>query len=308
MHNRSLVSVTSGTPGDGISAFVQDILCASDSSKFYTPGIPSNDEKFNLPAFTRTRQLQIAQELHTGGFYIFTVDGPRVTVDYYSAKLPNLTPDASAACSASDPRKPSCEYLISYTPVLHFTKAETFGYSLNGKQFLVPQAGSYTVVRDRFEETSAQILAGANGSTATDLGGRHFTKTVNTGWTPKSDAHHPGHPLASDVLTLWGMADLDPDRLDAIVPPLDTFVLSMSFDGLRGNLREILRGEFGLAVRSASGTWQNAVDANVGGAKKFVIGPWDSEYPLGTYGVDLNTGTAWAVINHTGDFAVAKNL
>lgn len=38
MHDRSLVSVTTGTPTDGTSPKVQNLLCASDSSKFYTPG------------------------------------------------------------------------------------------------------------------------------------------------------------------------------------------------------------------------------------------------------------------------------
>jgi hypothetical protein len=44
---------------------------------------------------------------------------------------------------------------------------------------------------------------------------------------------------------------------------------------------------------------------NFGGAKKFVLGPWKSDYGLGTYGIDLKTHTAWAVINYNADFAVA---
>jgi hypothetical protein len=43
MHNRSLVSTTTGTPTDGISAKVENIICASDSDKFYRPNVPSND-------------------------------------------------------------------------------------------------------------------------------------------------------------------------------------------------------------------------------------------------------------------------
>jgi hypothetical protein len=48
------------------------------------------------------------------------------------------------------------------------------------------------------------------------------------------------------------------------------------------------------------------VDGNFGGEKNFVIGPWNSSYELGTYGIDLETHTAWAVINHGGDFAIAR--
>lgn len=35
-------------------------------------------------------------------------------------------------------------------------------------------------------------------------------------------------------------------------------------------------------------------------------GPDKPSYPLGTYGVDTRTKTAWAVINYDGDFAVAR--
>lgn len=76
---------------------MQNILCASDSSKFYTPGIPSNDDGYDVPAFGHKRQAQVAQELHTVGFYIYTVDGPRVTVDYYSSLLSKWLPPAVPA-------------------------------------------------------------------------------------------------------------------------------------------------------------------------------------------------------------------
>ena len=190
IHDRSIV-----TSPDGSSS-VQNILCASNSSKFYTPGYPSNDDKYNVPVFGHTRQTQIAQELHTVGYYIFTVDGPRVNVDYYSAIPSNVAP---SGCTAGSP---NCEYLIPTTPVLNFVKAETFGYSLNGKEFLVPQGASYTKVMDTYAGTTARILGGINGSTAADFDGRHFTKAVDTGWTDR------GCDTISDVFSLWGMADL----------------------------------------------------------------------------------------------------
>ncbi len=52
--------------------------------------------------------------------------------------------------------------------------------------------------------------------------------------------------------------------------------------------------------------WVNAVDENIGGTKNFVFGPWEKSYPLGTYGVDPTTHTAWAVLNYNGDFAVVR--
>jgi hypothetical protein len=54
----------------------------------------------------------------------------------------------------------------------------------------------------------------------------------------------------------------------------------------------------------AKGKWICAVDANAGGTKRFVSGPWDHRYELGAYGIDSATNTAWAVLNHIGDFVV----
>jgi 3',5'-cyclic AMP phosphodiesterase CpdA len=73
MHNRALVSSPDGT------SMIQNIITASNSYKFYIPLLPSNDEKYNIPA----REVPIAQELFTIGYYIVTVDGPQVTVDFY---------------------------------------------------------------------------------------------------------------------------------------------------------------------------------------------------------------------------------
>jgi hypothetical protein len=298
MHDRSLVSVTTGTPTDGKSPKVQNLLCASDSSKFYTPGYPSNDDKYDVPAFGHNRQTQIAQELHTIGYYIFSVDGPRVTVDYYSALLSNVAP---AGCSGAN-----CEWLIPTTPTLNFVKTETFGYGLNGKEFQVCQAGqtncnsSYTQVVDSYNSTTARILSGTNGSAAQDFDGRSFIKTVDTGWTDKVLSTPNGdNDTASDILTLWGMADLGSDRTDV-------YTLSLSYDPSKSRPEHLGEGLFGLATRDTNGDWINAVDMNRGGSPRFVRGPWKPDYDLGTYGVDPSTKTAWAVINYTADFAVAR--
>ena len=293
IHDRSLVSITNGTPTDGFSAKVQNILCASDSSKFYTPGSPANDDKYDVPVFGHKRQAQIAQELHKIGYYLFTVDGPHVTVDYYSAFPNGVGPDN---CSGAN-----CEWLIHTAPALNFFKMETFGYSLNGKEFQVCQAdqqscnNSYTQVADSYNGTTAQILSGVNGSAARDFDNRNFIKTVDTGWTPDHS-----YSLASNILTLWGMADLGTMRTDV-------YVLSMSYDPKQVNSLMLKSGLFGLAARDDDGYWINAVDLNYsGGDKKFVLGPWDPSYKLGTYGIDTNTKTAWAVIDYNGDFAVGR--
>jgi hypothetical protein len=286
MHDRSRIESPDG------HSYVNQLLCASDSSKFYTPGVPANDVLYDSP----TRQTQISQELHTVGYYIFTVDGPKVTAEYYSAPVPTAAP---SGCTT--PPGPNCEYLITTTPLLNFVKAETFGYSLNGKEFLVCQNdqtdckdSSYTQVADSYNGTIAKILSGTNGSTAKDYDSRALTKAVDTGWEPKNN-----DLLDSDILTLWGMYDL-------YAPSTDVYTLSMTYDP--GHSEHLGNGGFGIATKDDQGNWVNAVSKNVGGTTTFVKGPWNPSYGLGTYGVDASTKTAWAVLNYNACFAVANGI
>jgi hypothetical protein len=272
MHNRAIITSPSGT------STVQDITTSSNSYKFYIPQNPTNDSTYNNP----TRETEIAQELFTIGYYIVTVDGPRVTVDFYSS--PN-------GCSGD------CDLVT--TPTLSFSKRETFGYSLNGKEFLVAQGATYTVVEDNYRGTIARIFDGVNSSTSMDYANRAFTKAVDTGWTPQDlGTRKRDDDPASDILTLWGMADLGSGQTDV-------YTLSMSYDNHKLLPIQLGQGLLGLATRDENGDWVNAVEKNIGGTKKFVLGPWKPGYGLGTYGLDLRTHTAWAVINYNADFAVA---
>ena len=283
MHNRAIV-----TSPDG-SSRVQNITASSNSYKFYIPIIPSADEQYNLPEFSFLRETPIAQELFTVGYYIVTVDGPRVTVEHFAS--PN-------GCAGD------CDLTI--TPALTFSKRETFGYSLNGQEFLVPQGESYTVVEDSFEGTTAKILDGVNGSATTVFDGRALTKAINTGWTLECSSQHPkkkiggcdDNRLVSNILTLWGMTDLGSQQTDV-------YALSLSYDHHRMLPIQLGKGLLGLVTRNEKGNWVNAVDKNVGGTKNFVLGPYKSGYELGTYGIDLKKRAVWAVINYSGDFAAA---
>lgn len=274
MHDRTRITTT-----DGTVAHLTQIVCASDSSKFYIPAVPSNDDRYDVPAFGRQRQTPLGQELNTVGYYIFTVDGLRVTVDYYSAPV--------------KAELVSGEYAISTTPDLSFSKRETFGYSLNGREFLIAQGQPYTLVEDSFSRTTARILSGVNSSTGRDGSGRPFVKAVNTGWVRKTVA------TSSDILSLWGMGtSLGGDRTDV-------FTLSMTYDPRALRMGKIIGSGPVVAARDG-GKWVSAVDKNSGGARQFVRGPWRSEYSLGMYGVDADARTAWAVINYGGDFAVVE--
>lgn len=282
IHQRSIV-----TSPDNQSS-VQELIGASNSSKFYTPK-PLDDAKWYGQ---KDRETSLSQEAYTVGYYIYTVDGPRVTVDYYSDDHGNWKSDANYPNGAGLPD-------TNITPTFHFVKKESWGYSLNGHEFLVAQGQPYTTVQETYSATTAKILDGTNNSTKKDISlnttggvGRSLTKAVDTGWSDKTPE------TASNILTLWGMTDLG-------AASTDTFVLSMNYDSTGITPQQLQSGAFGLATKDANGNWVNAVDTNVGGTKLFVAGPWNSSYPLGAYGVDSATHTAWAVINHEKNFSVA---
>ena len=214
----------------------------------------------------------LSQELYTVGYYIVTVDGANVTVDYYSAPA---FPTYSAPT----------ENLITATPALAFTKRESFGYSLNGKEFLVATGAPFTTVQDTGPSgTVAKILSGVNGNPNTDASGRKYANDVNTGWTAETAT------TASDILSLWGMGHT------LGTTQTDVFTLSISYDKTKGSA-------FILATPDGNGNWVNAVAQNLGGATKLVNGPWSASYGLGTYGIDTASGTVWAVINYNSCFA-----
>ncbi len=293
IHQRSIIASPDG------SSEVEEIISASNSSKFYTPKSLTDAKWFDQ----KVRETSISQETYTIGYSIYTVDGPCVAVDYYSDNRGNWGSD-NCYPDGTTPR--SCSVAGSHiTPTFNFVKRDTWGYCRNGREFLVPQGATYTTVQDSFEGTTARILDGTNNSTAQDLTGRPFTKTVDTGWVDidrwreKHPVHKksPGLDLASNILKLQGMTDLASE-------PTDTYALSLSYDRHRLLPAQLEKGLLSLATRDELGRWIDAVDKNTGGTKKFVLGPYRSGYGLGTYGVDLKTQTVWAVINHVGDFAV----
>jgi hypothetical protein len=266
---------------DGLSS-VHELIGSSDSSKFYTPKALDNANWFGQ----KTRETSVAQELYTVGYYIFTVDGPNMTVDFYSDTHGNWQSDASYPLGAGRPD-------TNITPIFTFAKKQTWGYSQNGTEFLVAEGASYPTTPYTFSGTTAQFLAGTNTSTAMDYTSRALTHAVDIGWDAATCE------TASAIMYLWGTTDIGSSSGD-------TIALSISFDRMSVSDATLVSGGFGLATQDSSGNWTNAVAQNVGGTPNFVVGAWNASYTLGTYGVDLDTNTAWAVINHAGRFAVAR--
>ena len=202
--------------------------------------------------------MPVEQDLARIGYYIFTVDGPRVTIDYYADNHGSWQSDFSYPYGTID----TVNYPLRVTPALTFVKRSTTGYSLNGKENLVAQGAPYAMTDDTtvaatmesgFKGTSMAILAGTNGSTVKTNYGKATEKAVNTGWAPKDN-----DLLDSDILTLWGMTDLGAFKTD-------TYVLSMTYNP--GHSEHLGNGGFGIATKDENGNWVNAVD-KVGGTRR----------------------------------------
>jgi len=291
IHQRSIIS----SPDD--KSQIEEIICASNSSKFYTPK-PLDD---NMWFGQKARETSISQERYTVGYYIYTVDGPCVTVDYFSDDHGNWMSDDNFPNGAGKAD-------TGITPSFRFVKKETWSYSTNGKEFLIPQGASYAKVSDSFKGTIAQILDGTNNSTGRDCSldtkggvGRKLTKTVDTGWYEKQASIQSKHGayLASNILYLTGMDELGQKQTDV-------YTLSISYNQDKVPLHQFKDGLFSLATKDADGNWVNAVDKNSGGTRTFVAGPWKKGYALGSYGINLRSKTVWAVINYNGNFAAVK--
>jgi 3',5'-cyclic AMP phosphodiesterase CpdA len=268
IHNRALV-----VSPDGKSS-VQDVTTASNSYKFYVPLATPNDVTYDAP----TRETELAQELFTIGYYLVTVDGPQVTVEYWAS--PN-------GCNGD------CD--LTVTPTLEFAKRETFGYGAGGQEWVVPQGASYAGLADAHLGTGVSFLGGTNLSTGKDAAGRALSQLVTTSWTESPKA-------LSSVVTLRGLEKaLGSERTSP-------YVLSMTVNasGASVDPADVQAGLYGIASPSVAGEWVNAVDLNHDGKKAFVLGAWTAEYPLGTHGVDLASRTVWAVVDHGGAFALAR--
>ena len=282
IHQRSIIE----SP-DGISK-IQELISASASSKFYTPKDLSDAKWYGQ----KSRETSVSQEFNTVGFYIFTIEGPCVTVDYYSDDHGRWLSDESYPATTGN------DLTNKITPIFNFVKKATWGYSLNGKEFLVGgnNSSSYDVVSDKFGNTSAKILSGTYSNNVKDYNGRILTQTVNTGWMARTSG------TLSNILVLWGMTSAMGSTQS------ETYTLAMSYEHNSVKIKQAKKGFIGLATPDANGKWVNAVSKNIGGSPKFVSGPWQFSYGLGTYGIDTRTKTVWAVINYNGNFVVASRI
>ncbi len=280
MHDHSVV-----TASDGKSSPINQLVASSNSNYCYLPRNPAifPGDKVNDSYNAVPRRTILAQETNTLGYYIATVDGNNVTFEFYSAP----------SYQVLDPSQHQWDYgystAIPVTPALNFTLRETFGYSLTGKQFQIPFKGLFTVVSDVSPNgTTAKLLSGSNAVQDVDGSGAQYVRSVRTGWATGQGAQ------ISDILYLWGL------HSGLVTRQSETYTLQMSY---AANVQAAAGGTVYIAEAGDNGLWVNAVNSNYGGTPRFVQGPWDATYPLGTYGIDLANHVVWAVLNYEGIFA-----
>jgi hypothetical protein len=163
-----------------------------------------------------------AQSLYDHGIGFFPMRGNHETYG---------SPAKSDGIPAVQSNFPQTQGIGNTFGTANFNSSTSVSSDLNGHEFLVAQGETYTTVADSFEATIARILGGRNGSSEQDYNARPLTKTVNTGWTDGATWRNvfvqrwfkkPEFDFASNVLTLWGMADLGSDHTDV-------YTLSMTY-------------------------------------------------------------------------------
>jgi hypothetical protein len=105
-------------------------------------------------------------------------------------------------------------------------------------------------------------------------------------------------------------------------PHTDVYVVQMSYDpavaAARTGTSELAAAQAGLiqldyldpgadaTPYTPDDEWELAVMGNIGSPNSQFEGvaPWNGDTHLGDYGVDVNSHTVWAVVDHSGDFAV----
>jgi hypothetical protein len=192
------------------------------------------------------------------------------------------------------------------------TAHSTFGAALSGA---VASGATYTNLASRTLASQgatvlgseARILAGTNAGPAT---------TVTMAWRDRAgdekspSALHPPVPtgafgLASDVVNVDG-TDGDTYVLQIAYTPEIAAAISNELAGDLGYIYLASLNDNGTPGVATDDFWANAVGQNAGGTSTFAgnrpFAPGDATN-LGLFGVDTDTNTVWAVVNHEGQFA-----
>ena len=125
LHQRSIIRSPDG------KSQVEQLITASLSSKFYTSK-PANHRGWRGQ---KSRETPVSQELYTVGYYIFTIDGPTVTVEFFADDHGGWNSDEAFPQGTGRPD-------TGKTPLFRFVLKERWSYTLNGRDFAVSRSAS----------------------------------------------------------------------------------------------------------------------------------------------------------------------
>jgi hypothetical protein len=272
MHHRDLL-----VSPDGLSE-VEQVISMPACPKMYHVDYAAPEWRG-----AKDRQTPISGEYDGTGYYIYTIEGPIVTVDFYSDTTTITTYSSDAYPDGSG---------SMITPTLNFTPKETWRFSLNGKAFMVAQGRDYSIVTDSYDGTSVSLM-GTNASTSTEdptgpdpiAQTMPLTKRITTAWKDQPDG------LISSVLMLAGLNETGAERTEP-------YVLSMSAPGIGPTAR--------IVAQTSTGEWVNAASLTAGDPGS-TSGPASTAHDVGTYGMDSATNSVWAVLDYDGIFGIKIN-
>ena len=267
---------------DGLYS-IEQLINTPACPKWYEPNYSSPEWRGG-----KARKTIIDGEYNNTGYYIFTVSGPVVTVDYYADV------DGGYYSGGRSPNQqfPHVGDTSLITPDFTFTKKATWQYSLNGAAFMVAQGESYNTVTDTYGGTSIR-LAGINTSTSVECADcadatantMPLTKRVTTAWKDQTSE------VDSSVLMLYGLCE---NGQSTTAP----YLLRMANGGTANAGTRIV-------TKDSSGNWVDAATLTQNG-QKFVQGPANTAYAAGSYGYMPGTGEAWVMLDYEGTFAIKQ--
>ncbi|NLO24467.1 MAG: hypothetical protein GX116_09105 [Fibrobacter sp.] len=250
-------------PGDG-GLWIQQAIFPGASWKFYPSLYPTIDEKHNVPAYGKKREIPLAQELAYIGYQIVEIDGERVEITSWGA--PTGLKYMGELEKSEDMRE-------------KWSVRRVFGWSSRGKEVLLAPNESMSSLSDSSLGTQANVLSGVWKASNRDFSRREFSALVSTDWRRFPE-------LKSASWTLWG---LEKDNGTSETP---TFALSMGIDSDAQNMEGLC------LLHERSGVWECA------GQGEILQRAYQSGDALGTQGIDPVSREAWAVVNRGGTYAV----
>ena len=186
-------------PGPG-GKTVEQFIFQGASWKLYPALVsPTIDEKFNVPAYGKTRETLINSETGTIGYQIFEVDGPRVEANSWAALTGITWGELKESMDLRD----------------KFEIRHRWGWSLRGKQTVLKQNDDLSALNDVYQGTEVKILSGKWKATTKDFYRRELSALASTDWRSLAG-------FQSAVWTVWGL-EVENGKWDT-----PTYTLSMT--------------------------------------------------------------------------------